>query len=103
MLPFGTRAISGERQRGTLALLHASAMTASQIVLGKFIVAVGYALLFVFASLPLFSLVLLLGSIEVFELVMALSVVIASIAKAAGAEPPRVLLPFPTGPLLPAN
>lgn len=76
---FAAVAISGERQRGTLALLHASAMTATQIVLGKFIVAVGYALLFVFASLPLFSLVLLLGSIEVYELVMALSVVIASI------------------------
>ncbi len=75
---FAAGAISTERQRGTLLLLRAAGLSARSIVLSKFIVAVGYALLFVFVSLPLFSLALLLGGIEPFELLIALMVIVAS-------------------------
>ena len=75
---FAAGAISAERQRGTLMLLRASGLSARSIVVSKFVVAVGYALLFIFVSLPLFSLALLLGGIEPFELLIALLVILAS-------------------------
>ncbi len=75
---FAAGAISAERQRGTLLLLRAAGLSARSIVLSKFVVAVGYALLFIFVSLPLFSLSLLLGSIEPYELLIALLVTLAS-------------------------
>ncbi len=75
---FAAGAISTERQRGTLQLLRAAGLSARSIVFSKFVVAVGYALLFIFVSLPLFSLALLLGGIEPFELLIALLVILAS-------------------------
>ncbi len=75
---FAAGAIAGERQRGTLALLKATLLTARDIVLGKFGVALMYGLLFIFLSLPLFSFAFMLGSIETVELFMALSIVTAS-------------------------
>lgn len=75
---FAAGTLSGERQRGTLQLLRLTALTPRQIILSKFAVAMAYALLFICASLPLFSLAFLLGSIEPVELVMALCVVLSS-------------------------
>jgi ABC-2 type transport system permease protein len=72
---FSAGMISSERQRGTLLLLRASLVDARQIVLGKFVVAMLYALLFILLSLPLYSFAFMLGGIETFELLMALAVV----------------------------
>jgi ABC-type transport system involved in multi-copper enzyme maturation permease subunit len=72
---FSAGMISSERQRGTLLLLRSSLVNARQIVLGKLVVALLYALLFILLSLPLYSFAFMLGGIETFELWMALAVV----------------------------
>jgi ABC-type transport system involved in multi-copper enzyme maturation permease subunit len=77
--PAGAAAsIASERQRGTLQLLLGTALSPARIVLSKFWVSMGYALLFICVTLPMFSLPLLLGGIEPLEVLMAVGVVLAS-------------------------
>jgi ABC-type transport system involved in multi-copper enzyme maturation permease subunit len=71
-------AISAERQRGTLQLLRTTLLTPSQIVAAKFLAAIGFTLLLILATLPLFGLPLLIGGIEATEVVMALVVILSS-------------------------
>ncbi len=75
---FSSGAVVGEVQRGTLDLLRASAIGARQIVISKFAAALAYALIFVGVALPLLSMALFLGSVEPVDLVIALSVVLAT-------------------------
>jgi ABC-type transport system involved in multi-copper enzyme maturation permease subunit len=71
-------AISSERERMTYDSLRATPLGARQIALGKLLSALGYVSLAVLATLPLFSIVFLLGGIELVQVLMALSVVLAS-------------------------
>jgi ABC-type transport system involved in multi-copper enzyme maturation permease subunit len=75
---FASGVISGERQRGTLDLLRAAAVSARQIVWSKYFVALGFTLLFVSGAFPLLTLALFLGSIEPVDLLITLSVVFAT-------------------------
>jgi ABC-type transport system involved in multi-copper enzyme maturation permease subunit len=75
---FTTGAISGERERETFDLLRSTILTPRQIVFAKLISALGYTLLLIFATLPLFSLAFLLGGIEPMELFITLCVILAS-------------------------
>lgn len=54
-------AISGERERQTLDLLLVTRMSPFQVVMGKLLAAVGFALLLMFASLPVYGLLFLFG------------------------------------------
>jgi ABC-type transport system involved in multi-copper enzyme maturation permease subunit len=71
-------AISSERERMTYDSLRATPLGARQIALGKLLSALGYVSLAVLATLPLFSVVFLLGGIEPAQVMMALCVVLAS-------------------------
>ncbi len=77
---FTVSAISGERERHTLDLLKATLLSPRQIVWGKLIPVLGYVLLLVLATLPLFSLAFLLGGVEPAQFVAALCVILASAA-----------------------
>jgi len=56
-------AISGERERQPLDLLLCTPLPPSSIVLGKMLSAMGFVLLLVISSIPLFSLVFLFGGV----------------------------------------
>jgi len=75
---FAAGAISLERENRTFDVLRMTPLTPAQIVRAKLISALGFTLLLIFATLPLFSLAFLLGGIEPFELIIALCVVLAS-------------------------
>ncbi|HEY3289501.1 MAG TPA: ABC transporter permease subunit [Anaerolineae bacterium] len=75
---FTAGAINGERERGTYDLLKMTPISPFQIVFSKLTASVGFALLLVFTTLPLLSLALLLGGVEVLQLVAALSVIVLS-------------------------
>lgn len=77
---FTAGAVSAEREKGTLDLLKVSLLTPAQIATGKLASALGYILILILATLPLFSLAFLLGGVEPAQLAAALSVVIASAA-----------------------
>ncbi len=77
---FTVSAISGERERHTFGLLKTTLLSPRQIVWGKLIPALGYILLLVLATLPLFSLAFLLGGIEPAQFAAALCVILASAA-----------------------
>jgi ABC-2 type transport system permease protein len=61
-------AISGERERQTLDLLLVTRMSPLQVVLGKLGSAVGFTLLLMVASLPIYSVLFLLGGISLYHL-----------------------------------
>lgn len=75
---FVAGAVSGERENETYDLIRLTLLTPRQIVTGKLIPAFGYTVLLVFATLPLLSLALLLGGVELVQLFAALSVILAS-------------------------
>lgn len=75
---FTVGAISLERERKTFDVLRATMLVPSQIVWAKLIAALGFTLLLIFATLPLFSLAFLLGGVEPVELVIILCVVLSS-------------------------
>ena len=77
---FTTGAISGERERQTFDLLKATLLTPRQIVWGKLTPALGFILLLVMATIPLFSLAFLLGGVEPLQFGAALCVILASAA-----------------------
>ena len=60
-------AISSERERGTYDILRVSLITPWQIVRGKLTAPLGYTFLLIFSTLPLLSLPLILGGIEIAE------------------------------------
>ncbi|MFZ5824351.1 MAG: ABC transporter permease [Bacillota bacterium] len=63
-------AISGERERQTLDLLMVTHMTPFQVVIGKLLAAVGFALLLMFASLPIYGLLFLFGGFSLYRLAL---------------------------------
>ncbi|BCX02092.1 MAG: hypothetical protein KatS3mg053_0030 [Candidatus Roseilinea sp.] len=75
---FTAGAISLERENKTFDVLRVTLLTPAQIVWAKLISALGFTLLLLFATLPLFSLAFLLGGVEPRELIIALCVVFAS-------------------------
>lgn len=68
-------AISGERERRTMDLLLVTRMTPAGIVLGKLLSSIGYILLLLVSSLPVFCLVFYFGGIPpgVLGMVLAIS------------------------------
>lgn len=71
-------ALNGERELGTYDLLRMASISPVRIVAGKLIASVGYTVLLVFATLPLLSLALLLGGVEMLQLAVATAVIMAS-------------------------
>ena len=67
-------AISGERERQTIDLLFVTPLPPFSIIWGKLLASMSFALLLLFLSVPIFSLVFLFGGIELDQLVYALLV-----------------------------
>jgi len=76
-------AISGEKERQTIDLLTCTQLTPFRIVTGKLASALSAVILFIFASLPLYGFVFLLGGVSPLE-VLTLFVVILTVALFAG-------------------
>lgn len=68
-------AISGERERRTLHLLQITLLSPRSIVLGKLGASVGFILLLVVASAPLFAIPLAMGGLTVWQVLRGLIVV----------------------------
>ena len=64
--------ISGERERQTLDLLTTTQMSAFAIVIGKLMGSLAYALLLIVVSLPVFSIVLFFGGVQLTDLLALL-------------------------------
>ncbi len=75
---FAAGAVSFERENKTFDVLRTTPLTPAQIVRAKLIAALGFTLLLLFATLPLFSLAFLLGGVEPRQLIIALCGVLAS-------------------------
>jgi ABC-type transport system involved in multi-copper enzyme maturation permease subunit len=75
---FTTGGISGERERGSYDLLRLTLLTPRQIVISKLVSAFGYTALLVCATIPLVSLSLLLGGVELGQLIAALVSILAA-------------------------
>ncbi len=75
---FAASAVSFERENKTFDVLRTTPLTPAQIVRAKLIAALGFTLLLLFATLPLFSLAFLLGGVEPRQLIIALCGVLAS-------------------------
>jgi ABC-type transport system involved in multi-copper enzyme maturation permease subunit len=73
-------AISGEREQLTYDMLMATPLKPSQILWGKLIAALSYLLLLIFAAVPVFSVVLVFGGVELGALLRALLLLLASTA-----------------------
>jgi ABC-type transport system involved in multi-copper enzyme maturation permease subunit len=71
-------AISGEREMNTYDLLRLTLLKPREIVMGKLLSAFGYTLLLVFATLPLLSLALLLGGVDISQMLAAVVVICAT-------------------------
>jgi ABC-type transport system involved in multi-copper enzyme maturation permease subunit len=72
-------AISGERQRQTWDLLLVTRLSRFGIVWGKLLTGVGFGILLLFASMPLFSLVFLFGGVEPGDIVQTYLVFLCTI------------------------
>jgi ABC-type transport system involved in multi-copper enzyme maturation permease subunit len=75
---FTVSAISSERERQTYDLLRTTMLVPRQIAWAKLVSGLGFTLLLVFATLPLYSLAFLLGGVEPTELAMTLCVTLAA-------------------------
>lgn len=75
---FAVGTISGERERKTLDLVRATLITPAQIVIGKLVSAMGYTLLMILATVPLYSVAFLLGGIDLAQVMIALLIILAS-------------------------
>ncbi len=62
-------AIAGERERQTLDILLTTPMGCWQIIWGKLVSSIGTVLLYVLSSLPIFSVVFLIGGITILDVV----------------------------------
>ncbi|HWI63495.1 MAG TPA: ABC transporter permease subunit [Symbiobacteriaceae bacterium] len=72
-------AIAGEREKQTLDLLLITRLTPLQVVSGKLWAAVAYTLLLMFASLPVYSLLFLMGGISLSHLAQTTVVYIVTV------------------------
>lgn len=72
-------AISGEREKQTLDLLLMTRMTPWQVVTGKLGAAVGFSLLLLFASLPVYSILFMLGGLSLSRLLFTLAVYVVTV------------------------
>jgi ABC-2 type transport system permease protein len=72
-------AISGEREKQTLDLLLLTRMTPLQVVIGKLGAAVSFSLLLMVASLPVYSILFLLGGVALSRLAMTVAVYVVTV------------------------
>jgi ABC-2 type transport system permease protein len=72
-------AISGEREKQTLDLLLLTRMTPLQVVTGKLGAAVSFSLLLMVASLPVYSILFLLGGVALSRLAMTVAVYVVTV------------------------
>lgn len=72
-------AIAGERERQTLDLLLVTRLSAAQVVVGKLLAATGFALLLMFASLPVFGLIFLFGGFSLSRLGLSAVVYVVTV------------------------
>lgn len=72
-------AISGERERQTLDLLLVTNMSPLQVVIGKLGAAVGFTVLLMIASLPVYSILFLLGGISLYHLLLTAVVYVVTV------------------------
>ncbi len=86
---FSAGSLAGERERQTFDLLLCTGLSARAIVLGKYIAAIAFVLLLLWASLPVFSLVFLFGGVTVMNIV---SVMLLCFATSAAISALTVLL-----------
>jgi ABC-type transport system involved in multi-copper enzyme maturation permease subunit len=70
--------ISGEREQLTYEMLMATPLRPSQLLWGKLIAALGYIFLLIVAAIPMFSVVLLFGGVELIDVLKALAILLAS-------------------------
>lgn len=71
-------AISGEREQLTYDMLMATPLRPAQILWGKLVAALSYLFLLIFAAVPVFSVVLVFGGVELGALLKALALLVAS-------------------------
>lgn len=71
-------AISGEHERRTFDMLLKTPLSASQVLLGKLLAALAFVLLLLVAALPLFSVVVLFGGVEMWDISRVLVTVLLS-------------------------
>lgn len=72
-------AISGERERQTLDLLLVTRMSPLQVVLGKLGAALGFTLLLMLASLPVYSVLFLFGGVALYNLALTAIVYVVTV------------------------
>ncbi|PDW01854.1 ABC transporter permease [Candidatus Viridilinea mediisalina] len=71
-------AISGERERLTYDMLLATPLRPAQILWGKLIATLSYLFVLIFASIPIFSVILVFGGVEPKAMFKALSLLLAT-------------------------
>jgi ABC-type transport system involved in multi-copper enzyme maturation permease subunit len=71
-------AISGEREQLTYDMLMATPLKPAQILWGKLVAALSYLFLLIFAAVPVFSVVLVFGGVELGALLKALALLLAA-------------------------
>lgn len=71
-------AISGEREQLTYDMLIATPLRPGQILWGKLLAALSYLFLLIFAAVPVFSVVLVFGGVELRALLKALALLVAA-------------------------
>ncbi len=69
-------AISGEREQLTYDMLIATPLRPAQLLWGKLVAALSYLFLLIFAAIPVFSVVLVFGGVELAALLKALSLLL---------------------------
>ncbi len=75
---FAVGTISGEREQKTLDLVRTTLITPGQMVIGKLASAMGYTVLMVLATVPLYSVAFLLGGVDVAQVIIALFIILAA-------------------------
>lgn len=71
-------AISGEREQLTYDMLMATPLRPAQILWGKLVAALSYLFLLIFAAVPVFSVVLVFGGVELLAMLKAVALLVAS-------------------------
>lgn len=71
-------AISGEREQLTYDMLIATPLRPAQILWGKLVAALSYLFLLIFAAVPVFSVILVFGGVELRALLKALALLVAA-------------------------
>lgn len=72
-------AIAGERERQTLDLLLVTHMTPLQVVLGKLGAALAFTMLLMLASLPVYSILFLLGGISLYRMLLTVIIYVVTV------------------------